>query len=179
MSQLMVTSAKFGVRNLNVLSFSAPIFATIGSAQTKTRAQHFPIKAIQPELQLSLIFASEADFEDFQGYIRNVQLDALHSASPGLTLNWPERMINNLSGLPKSFIQGGMRFNPYPKAALTIELINSLASSGVGVPSIGIPWLSITGVGSPDGILTPPGMPASFIPNATKVIQQKIVPGGG
>ena len=77
---------------LAVTSFSSPIFGTMSSAQTREMEVHFPIKAVQPELELEVQFRSEEDYEDFQRFVRGHHQRALFNPSPTnvVWLNWPE-----------------------------------------------------------------------------------------
>lgn len=141
---------------MNVLEFSSPTYQTIASAQTKTKAVHFPIKVNQPDVHFSVIFSSEADFERFQMAIRYHQQLAL-GTNRLLTLSWPERDINNWTGVVKTFKAGGARRNYAPRAELVVQLVDSLASERVEFASVGTPWQTVYGgIGMVDAVLDLP-----------------------
>lgn len=152
MSQLIIGSISTTFA-LNVVSFSSPMYEETSSAQTKTMAVHFPIKMAQPSLQLDVVFSSELEYENFQRFIRNHQQQAVANTQL-LTLIWPERSINNWTGVCKSFVGGGMRFNPMPHARLEIDLVGSMVSSRTEIASVAMNWRAIYGgIGLPDGVL--------------------------
>lgn len=159
MSKLKVSSPQGGIWELNVTSFSSPMYGTIGSAQTKMTWQHFPIKVAQPQLQLQVIFRSIDEFILFQTFVRAHQLNALVSADL-LTLNWPQRNINQWTGVVRGFRAGMDRFTYAPMASFEIDLVDSMASQrtelATMVDSDMYYWTSVVGVGSPDGMLAPP-----------------------
>lgn len=138
MSQLLLQTNTFGQFALNVTSFNSSIFGTMNSSQTKTKQQVFPIKANQLEIEFNVQFASEQDYENFQAFVRRTQVDALTNAGPQVHLWWPERNINNWSGLIKAFQAGGMRGNYSPHAKFTVYLIDSLVSELTDVSSYSI-----------------------------------------
>lgn len=137
MSQLRLTSAMHGTKYLNVLSFSSPVTGLLDSAQTRTIIHYFPIKALQPELELEVVFRNEAEYESFQLWVRNTQVEAQTNAiSPGVTIWWPQRSIYNWTGIIKAFRAGGRRATFMPKAKFTIELIDSMVSSRTTLSSL-------------------------------------------
>ena len=128
MSQLTITTDTLGTYNLNVLAFSSPIFGSISGAQTRDQMHWYPIKANQPEIQFDVQFFGEKDYESFQNLVHQSQRWALTAAQPMIYLNWPEKNINNWSGLITQFQGGGMRFNPAPRARFTVFLFDSFVS---------------------------------------------------
>ena len=154
MSQLRVSSSSGGDFYLNVLSFSSPIFGELNSAQTKTQVQYFPIKAFQPEIRFNVIFPSEALYEQFQTYVRDNQVDAQSNrVNPGVTLNWPQRSINNWTGVITGFKGGGMRRNYAPRAQFVVELTSSLVTELTTISSFGADWTTIFGSAIGNGVL--------------------------
>lgn len=120
---------------MNVIAFSSPIFGSIGGAQTKRAMQWYPIKANQPEIQFDVQFASEMDYEKFWKFVRESQQLSLNAGGGSgnplnemVRLNWPERNINNWSGLITEFEAGGQRANPVPQAQFTVFLFDSFVS---------------------------------------------------
>lgn len=128
MSQLQILTNNLGNFRLNVLSFSSPIFGSISGAQTRYMMQWYPIKANQPEVQFDVQFASELDYEKFQKFVRDSQTTSLNAPQPMVHLNWPERNINNWSGMITEFVAGGSRFNPAPRAQFIVSLVDSFVS---------------------------------------------------
>ena len=140
MSQLQIATNNFGNFRLNVLSFSSPIFGSINGVQTKRTMRWYPIKANQPEIQFDVQFIDERDYETFQKLVRNSQVWSLtappEAPRPMVNLNWPERNINNWSGLITKFQAGGMRANPAPRASFTVYLFDSFISQYSELASI-------------------------------------------
>lgn len=155
MSKLRMMSQGLGATyDLNVLSFTAPINATITPIQTRLMIQHFPVKVNQPEVEFDVIFRSEKEFEQFQEFVRNHQVKALTNfLHPGVTLFWPERDIRNWTGVIKQFRAGGARRNYAPLAKINISLIDSSVAKRTDVMSIVSAWQTIFGQGMNDGIL--------------------------
>lgn len=144
---------------LAVTSFSSPIFGTMSSAQTREMEVHFPIKAVQPELELEVQFRSEEDYEDFQRFVRGHHQRALFNPSPSnvVWLNWPERNIDNWTGIIKAFKAGGERRVFAPRASFVVELIDSMVSSRTDIASMATSWRTIFGEGmGPGAVLAPP-----------------------
>jgi hypothetical protein len=139
MSQLQILTNNFGNFNLNVLSFSSPMSSSIGGAQTKRNKRWYPNKVGQPDLQLSVQFVSEKDYETFQEFVLASQKWVLEvsTGAPMVYLNWPERNINNWSGIIKEFQGGGQRANPAPRADFSVELVDSFVSAYTEQGSIG------------------------------------------
>lgn len=155
MSKLRVTMLG-GTYLMNVLSFQSGVYQTVASAQTKSMAVHFPIKVNQPDIDFSVIFSNENDYQNFQEAVRRHQQIALQT-SRVLTLNWPERNIVNWTGVIKSFKAGGARYNYAPRANFTVQLIDSLASDRVELASWATPWQNIYGAnGAVDAVLRLP-----------------------
>jgi hypothetical protein len=166
-SRLLIRTTYAGEFTMNVLRFSAPMFGTMMSGQTKKMMVYFPIKAQHPELQLDVIFASQAEYRAFQNFVRTHQLNALTNyVEPGVTLYWPARNIMNWTGLIHSFKAGGERFHYAERASFAIELIDSFVSQRTFVVSQAPLFDTIYGMGSPDGVFVPatdtPGAPPPF-----------------
>jgi len=148
---------------LNCTGFQTMLFSQMSSVQTKTMVQHFPVKAQQPEVNFELVFRNEPEYEQFQKFVRTHQLAALHSwPNPEVTLWWPERDINNWTGLIKTFKAGGARRNYTPSARLTVDLIDSVFYSRTDIASVAASFWSIVGAGMPDGILALPSVATSL-----------------
>lgn len=137
MSQLQIRTNNFGNFSLNVIAFSSPLSGTIGGTQVKKMKLWYPIKANQPEINFDVQFVGEQDYELFQKFVRESQQWALTASYPMVTLNWPERNINNWTGLILNFNAGGMRFNYAPRAQFTVSLVDSYVSQYTQASSIG------------------------------------------
>lgn len=159
MSRLVVRSRGLGKSfELNCLQFDSPIVAAIGSVQTRSVMRHFPVKVNQSEINFLVQFASEPDFEEFQEFVRETQLQAqTNGENPGVVLWWPERNIRNWTGIIKAFRAGGMRRNYSPRATFSVSLITSSVAQRSMISSIAADPLTIAGIGSPGGILAPAG----------------------
>lgn len=154
MSQLVITSITQQF-TMNVTGFDSPLYASISSAQTNTLAVYFPVKMSQPDLQFDVQFASVTDFQNFQLFVRNHQQTALVGTTP-VTLNWPERNINNFTGVIQKFQSGGARALYAPTARFTVSLFDSTVSTRTLVASIANPWMTVYGLGLADGVLGQP-----------------------
>lgn len=149
---------------LNCTAFSTNLFSLMSSVQTKRMAQHFPVKAQQPEVTFELTFSSEKNYEDFQQFVRNHQLAALREwPRPEVVLWWPERDITDWTGLIKSFRAGGQRFNPAPKARLVVDLIDSVFTSRTELASLASSIWTVAGYGSPSGMINLPAIAQDFV----------------
>lgn len=183
MSQLRVSA--FGQQDffLNVLSFDSPIYGEMNNAQTKAQVQYFPIKAFQPELVCDVIFRSEAEWQAWQTWVRQNMINTQNSnatGSPGVTLNWPQRNINNWTGVIGSTKAGGMRRNYAPRTRVEFQLIVSLVSNLGVFASFGTAWQAIFGsnaVGSViDSLFT---LPENFLGGSATPGITNIITGGG
>jgi hypothetical protein len=180
LSQLRVSG--YGQQDfyLNVLSFDSPIEAEMNSAQTRTQIQYFPIKAFQPDLTCNVIFASEVQWQAWQSWARQNMLNTQNSnttGNPGVTLNWPEREINNWIGIIPGTKAGGFRFNYAPRTQITFQLITSLTSNLGLFASFGTAWQGLFGAGAGqflDGLLNLPENAGNFFGATTPGINNAI-----
>lgn len=126
---------------MNVTNFQSGLYSQIDSAQVKLMTHHYPIKVTQPDITFNVIFSSEKQFETFQRFIRAVQQQALATV-PAQLLNfmWPERNINNFTGVIKKFVAGGQRFNPAPQASFTVDLVDSFVSARTELANHNLLW---------------------------------------
>lgn len=154
MSNLIVTSLTQQF-TLNVTGFDSPLYESITSAQTRTMAVYFPVKMSQPNMQFDVQFTSQADFMNFQLFVCNSQQTALSTSTP-VTLNWPERNINNFTGFIQKFQSGGAKALYAPTARFEVSLINSTVSTRTVVASVANPWMTVYGLGLADGVLGQP-----------------------
>jgi hypothetical protein len=183
MSQLRVSAQGQPDFFLNVTDFDSPVYGEMNSAQTKSQVQYFPIKAYQPELVCNVMFPSEFLWEQWQTWVRQNMINSQNSNStgnPGVTLNWPQRNINNWTGIIAAAKAGGMRQNYTPRVRVEFQLVASLVSNLGVFASFGSVWQSITGsnaVGSViDSLFT---LPASFLGGSTTPGNANIIAGGG
>lgn len=147
MSQLQMQTNS-GLFKLNVISFRAPVYQQFESGQTKTMMVYFPIKMLQPSLEVNVVFANETQYETFQRAIRNHQQQAAANANL-VQLNWPERNILNWSGYIRRIQGGGRRWNVAPQTSFTIDLVDSFASARTESGSMASNWQTIFGLGVP------------------------------
>jgi hypothetical protein len=179
MSRLVIKTTYAGDFTMNVLKFSAPMFGTMLSGQTKRATMYFPIKAQQPELELDVIFVSVAEYMRFQDFVRATQLNGLsNDVEPGITLWWPQRNITNWTGVIRNFRAGGERFVYAPKARLTIDLIDSFVSTRTTITSVAPIFDTVYGLGMPDGVFKPPPSAVPQTPGTVPLGPGR-TPGGG
>jgi hypothetical protein len=148
MSQLRVSGTNQPDFYLNVLNFDAPITGELNSAQTQSQVQYFPIKAFQMELVCDVIFPSENLWQQWQAWVRQNMINSQNSnttGNPGVTLNWPQRNINNWTGVIPSAKAGGMRANYAPRTRVEFQLIVSLVSNLNIFSSFGSAWQGLFG----------------------------------
>lgn len=167
MSQLKIRTKGFAEVALNVESFLSPIFAAMNSSQTQSSAQHHPIRCQQPNIRFDVIFFSEKEYEAWQTFIRNIQLQLLHGQDPNnvavVTLWWPERDIKNWQGLIKVADGGGQRFNWAPRTTVEVELIKGFVATQATLFSVGSFFDAIFGglgntIPAADPLLAPPAL---------------------
>jgi hypothetical protein len=166
LSQLRVSAQGQQDFYLNVLGFDSPINAEMNSAQTKSQIQYFPIKAFQPDLTCNVIFPSEAQWQSWQSWVRQNMLNTQGSntsGNPGVTLNWPERSINNWIAIIPVAKAGGFRYNYAPRTQVTFQLITSLVSNLGNFASFGTAWQGLFGAGNNlGGLLNLPANAGNF-----------------
>lgn len=139
MSKLRMTCSgvNFGV-DLKVLSFESPMTGEIVSVQTKEAVHHFPVRASQQALRLNVIFSSTQEYMRVQDFIRAAQMWAIRTVeNPEIVLYWPERGINNWTGVIRDFRAGDERFNHAPKASIEFLLVDSMLSQKTWASSMG------------------------------------------
>jgi hypothetical protein len=145
---------------LNVVSFSSPVDGQITTAQVNKMAVYFPIRFVQPQLELSVQFFSESDYDSFQAFVRRHQQQVLAAPSPAtvVMLSWPERNIIAWSGVIKEFKAGGQRANFAPRASFTVDTTqNMVSSANWTLGSTAAPFSTIYGVGMGiDSVLNDP-----------------------
>lgn len=154
MSTLTVTGST-GAWSLNVVSFSSGLYSLMGGTQIRQAAVWFPIKPSQPEVTFDVVFRTEAEFQNFQNWVRSQQELALTSTEL-ITLYWPERNILNWTGTIDKVVAGGMRFNVAPRMRFTVALIDSLVTSRTFISSFINSWQYVYGLDSPSGVMSPP-----------------------
>ncbi len=134
MSQLRIRTKGFQEIRLNVISFMSPIFASTSSTQTQSSEQHHPIRTQQPTIRFDVVFASQAKFEEWQTFVRSIQLKLLKGKDPSdvavVTLWWPERDIRNWQGIIKETEGGAERFNWAPQNVVEVTLTKGLVAQG-------------------------------------------------
>lgn len=164
---LMHISGQPGTISVRVTRFTSPLTGTLNSAQVRLMEVHFPIKASQQTIQFQLQIASLQELQQIQDYVRSHHRSALASgadvaADPLVYFNWPQRNINNWSGLILGIEAGGSRFEIATKINIQVMLVDSLLSTRVFSSSSGTPFSNIIGAEQkspwPDGIIPPLGV---------------------
>lgn len=129
--------------------------ASINSVQTRKMAHHFPIRAGQPDIQITVHFASTDDKHNFQNFVREHQRNsqiadytigstALDNGS--VVLNWPERNIINWTGYIVNMPIKESRFEYAPRVTFGIALIESMMSTRTTSSSLGNSFWTVAGV---------------------------------
>lgn len=134
MSQLRIRTKGFKEIKLNVVSFMSPIFASTSSTQTQSSQQHHPIRTQQPNIRFDVQFNSQKAFEEWQTFVRSIQLKLLKGKDPNdvavVTLWWPERDIRNWQGIIKDAEGGAERFKWAPFTVVEVELTKGIVAQG-------------------------------------------------
>lgn len=160
---------------LNVTQFRSTMSAAITSAQTRTMAQHFPVRAGQPDIQFTVQFRSIDDKHKFQNFVRDHQrysLTADHSKAGRdqagmVTLTWPQRGIDGWQGYITSLSVREARFEYAPRITFGVLLIGSMLSIRTYVNSRGgnnysdIIANQLPDFGTPDDLIPAPVRPHS------------------
>jgi hypothetical protein len=147
---------------MNVISFSTTLFGQISGTQVQSEAIWFPIKLLQPDIQFDVVFANEADFQDFQNFVRTHQKQASNSTQL-LTFNWPVRNIVNWTGFITKFDAGGMRWNVMPRGSFIVSLVDSLITQRTYQGSISSNFNAIYDLGIPGSVLSPSALEQQFL----------------
>lgn len=160
MSQLVISGADGESFALNVVDFNTYMLAQENSCQCKMLQVHFPIRMAQPNVAFDVSFLSDADYQLFQGFVRRQQLLAVVNTQV-VNFFWPERNINNWSGVISKIEAGDMRWNFAPHTRIEVELVHSLISTKSSFGSISAYWTSVYGIDMPNGVLNEPSMTAT------------------
>lgn len=133
-----MTCPYVGSLDLKVIQFNSPLQGSFSTSQTKTARHHWPVKASQQHLQLQVQFSKWAEYEALQKFVRAHHLRSLKTVQyPEVTLYWPQRNIDNWTGLIRTLEAGDERFNIAPRAQLDIILIDSMLSTKTFSASMG------------------------------------------
>lgn len=138
MSRLRMSSPDIGSLDVKVTRFNTQLTGDMRSSQTKYALHHYPIKPSHLSLILEVVFNGWPEYRTMQEYVRNHHIRALRTVQqPEITLYWPERGIDNWSGVVKRMEAGDERFNPAPKSTLEILLIDSMIGEKTWTSSFG------------------------------------------
>lgn len=129
MSQMRMYCAGAGSLWVKVVGFQSSLDGQIQPSQTKQALHHYPRKATHQNVNFQLVCRDLEELRAVQGFIRRHQKYALTSPQrPEVVLWWPERGIENWSGIIKKVEGGDKRFNPVPKVSFTVDLVDSMLS---------------------------------------------------
>ena len=129
MSQMRMYCAGTGSLWVKVVGFQSSLDGQIQPSQTKAALHHYPKKASHQNVSFQLVCRNKDELRTIQSFIRRHQQYALTSPqSPEVVLWWPERGIDNWSGIIKKVEAGDKRFNPVPKLSFTVDLVDSMLS---------------------------------------------------
>lgn len=124
--------------DVRVTDFESPLTGTMASAQTKEQIHHYPIRADQQSLRMSLVFRSTEEWSRFQDFVRASHMWAVRTVeNPEVTIYWPERGMVNWTGLITALRAGDQRFNHAPKAQIEFLLVDSMLSQKTWSSSFG------------------------------------------
>jgi hypothetical protein len=168
-SRLLLKGHKNYQFNLNITQFRSVMNATITSVQTRPMLQHFPVRCGQPDVQFTALFASQADRQYFQYFVRDHQVNSQTDNDGTVKLWWPERNINNWTGFITDWHAVERRFTTAQAVTFGVLLVDSMMSTRTYVSSYTNGWQSIWGpqvpsyVAPSDSILQPPSVSPSTI----------------
>lgn len=155
-------STPAGERNLKVVSFSTGVAGRLSSAQVRDMLVHFPIKYSQPTLTLEVVCRDSTELQGLQDLIRSSHKRLLQNGAASLfKFWWPERGMQNWTGIPLGCTAGDRRFNIAPKLSLQFLLVDSLLSQRTMDSSWGTAFDAIFGTeitvggGAAGGLLDP------------------------
>lgn len=145
MSLMKVSHDIAGTMHWKIIEFTSPLTSSIHSAQTRMAEVHMPIKAQQQTLQVQIQTSSIREMRDIQAYVRHCQHGALEAdtlvvESPLCTLWWPQRGIDNWTGIPLTVQAGGERFIQAATLVVQFMLVDSLLSERTFSSSTGTPF---------------------------------------
>ncbi|QGJ94909.1 hypothetical protein SEA_REDWATTLEHOG_49 [Gordonia phage RedWattleHog] len=167
MSTLRMSCPYVGTLNLKVLNFNSPLTGSIATSQTKRARHHWPIKASQQSLSLLVQFRNWPEYDALQKFVRAHHVRSLLTVQyPEVTLYWPQRGMNNWSGLIRDLQAGDERFNLAPRATLELILIDSMLSSKTFTASMGesvAKWHQVD-IGNPGEPEFKPPKPSDWLP---------------
>lgn len=150
MSQLILRGHKGAEFKLNVTQFRSPMNADITTAQTRKMAQHFPIRAGQPDVQFTVQFRSIDDHHAFYNFVRDHQRNsqvADHTPSRNdnsgmVNLFWPQRGIKDWWGYITSLSVREARFDYAPRLTFGVMLVSSMLTERTYNASLGSSLMS-------------------------------------
>ncbi|QDF18840.1 hypothetical protein SEA_SCENTAE_121 [Gordonia phage SCentae] len=146
MSRLTIKSSKLGESfTMNVTQFRSPMSAEIQSAQVRRQLHHFPIRAGQPDIQFTVVYASQEEKTAFESFVRRSHLAALYYDDAHLTLNWPERNINNWTAYFNGYQVNTRRFEVASTTTFGMSIISGLVSSMTAGSTAITPFSSVLG----------------------------------
>ena len=129
MSEMRMYCAGVGTLWVKVVAFQSSLDGQIQPSQTKQALHHYPRKASHQSVSFQVVCRDKEELSTLQRFIRAHQKYALTSPeNPEVVLWWPQRGINDWSGIIKKVEGGDKRFNPVPKVSFTVDLVNSLLS---------------------------------------------------
>lgn len=160
-------STPSGERNLKVASFSTGVTGSLTSAQTKEMLRHFPIKYSQPTLSLEVVCRDSGELEALQNLVRESHKKLQREGAASLfKFWWPERGMQNWTGIPLGVVAGDKKFSIAPRITLQFLLVDSLLSQRTVDSSWATAFDAIFGteitvnplggLGGQGGLLTPP-----------------------
>lgn len=149
MSHLYIYDHRSREFKMNVTQFRSPMNASINSVQTKSMAQHFPIRCGQPDINFTVQYASLEDKHAFEGFVREHQRTAATEKDTEITLWWPERNIENWTGFITQYAVNEKRFETAPSATFGVSLYESMMSEKTTLASRGIDVTKIFGIQIP------------------------------
>lgn len=160
MSTCRLSCPYVGAIDVRVTGFRSPLSGDIRTSQTKLARHSFPIKATQQNLQLDVIFRNWEAYRAMQDFARKHQLRSLGTVEqPEITIYWPERNIDNWSGVLLDFRAGQDRYVPSPKASLNFLLVDSMLSDKTWTASFGEDFEKFFESDIGDPLLIPPPLP--------------------
>ena len=150
MSQMILRGHKGAQFKLNVTQFRSPMNADITTVQTRKMAQHFPVRAGQPDVQFTVQFRSIDEYHAFRDFVRDHQRNsqvADHTPtrtdnSGMINLFWPQRGITDWWGYITSLQVREARFIYAPKLTFGVMLVSSMLTERTYNASLGNTLLS-------------------------------------
>lgn len=164
--------------DVKVKEFSTNIQNLMQSLQVESSLRHFPIRAQQANLSVTVVARDYPELHRIRDFIRAHQRQARNPGVPLVSLWWPEREIRGWTAAILSCNDGEERFRVAPTMNIEFLLVDSLVSSRTWGSSTASEFDRIYEGEIPSSVFTvPDGSGGKKIPEGNPVVDGKVVYG--